>query len=324
MNFSGDFLKRIDIFSNLDTEELRVIFSLMYQTEIQGGKILFHEGDAGDKLFIVASGKVAISVKLPDGSDLDITEINAGNFFGEMSIFENAPRSATCYTKEDSVLFSLQDSNFFDLMRMQPATAIKIMHRMLNITVQRLQRTGAFLSDMVTWGESARKRAITDELTGLFNRRFLDDALEEQFSRAKQNGQPLALVMVDLDHFGELNREYGQATGDNVILAVTPVFKSLFNEKAILARYGGDEFTFILPETEGEEAYKLCEKVCKELRALTILENLGGGVTRITSSIGVASFPENAQTLEALKGRADQALYRAKELGRDRAVLIKG
>ena len=316
-----DVLKKIDILSSFTHEELLIIYSLMKSVEIEKGKILFHEGDAGEEMYIVVSGKVSISVKIPDGGEFEIAEIAEGNFFGEMSIFEHVPRSATCYTKEDTTLLSLNGGEFYNFIQDHPSTTIKIMHRMLNITSQRLQNTGEFLSDMVTWGENARKRAITDELTELYNRRFLDDALEDRFTEAKLNRRPLSLVMVDLDYFGELNKEYGQEVGDKVILSVVPVFQSVFGEGDILARYGGDEFTFILSDTEAAKALNLCTKVVRELRKIKLLENMDGNIKQITSSIGIASFPAHADTLETLKERTDQALYQAKERGRNRAAL---
>jgi diguanylate cyclase (GGDEF)-like protein len=187
---------------------------------------------------------------------------------------------------------------------------------MLSIVSRRLMNTGSLLSEMVRWGDDARKRAITDEFTGLFNRRFLDEAIVTQVSRAKAEGTSLSLVMVDLDHFGTLNKKCGEAFGDLVILAAASVFKNVFRKTDILARYGGDEFTFLLPATDAETAYNLCDRVCRELRSLKYPEH--PDIT-ISSSIGIATLPEDADSLADLKEEADKALYHAKEDGRDRA-----
>jgi len=314
-------LRKIEILSDLSPEELRSVRGLMKTVHIEKDKTLFFEGEEGDELFIILSGCVAISVKTPDGEALPIAEVRGGNFFGEMSIFEQAPRSATCCTREDSTLLSLSGRDFYGFLEQNPEITIKIMHRMLTITSQRLQEASAFLSDMVTWGEEARRRAVTDELTGLYNRRFLDDALKERFEEARRRGRPLSLVMVDLDYFGELNKQYGQEAGDRVITAVVPVFRSIFGEKDILARYGGDEFIFILLDRGPEEALELCTRLTKRLKKLRVLEDLEGSIRRVSASIGVASFPAHAADLAALKECMDQALYRAKELGRDRVEL---
>ncbi len=317
------FLGTIEIFSNLTDEELLTLSERIEEQSIEPEQVLFYEGDKGDELYIVREGEIAITVKLPTGEDLEISTVTQGNFFGEMSIFEHAPRSATCYAKKKCRLLTLKGDVFYTLINTYPELATKIMYRMLNITTERLSSTSNFLSDMVQWGEEARKRAVTDGFTGLFNRRFLDSALNDQFSIAKRKKQNLAIAMVDLDHFGTLNKEYGEKTGDEIILSAVAVFKKIFRTTDLLIRYGGDEFTFILPNTSGEDALKLCNTVCAQLRELTILKQKNGTLTHITSSIGIAAFPEHASSVTELIDRADKALYAAKEQGRNRAMVFQ-
>jgi diguanylate cyclase (GGDEF)-like protein len=208
--------------------------------------------------------------------------------------------------------------DFFRLMKDRPSLAIKIMYRMSNITTRRLRRTGEFLSDMVLWGERARKRAITDELTGVYNRHFLEDALLNQFRMAEESGNPLSLVMVDLDYFRAINEAYGDEVGDEIILAAVQVFKKHMRAGDIVARYGGDEFTFLMPRTDREAARDVAETIREEVGGLDILKKRGGEISRITTSQGIASYPSCGGDLKTLMKRADEALYRAKELGRNR------
>ncbi len=316
-----ELLRSIEILSSLSSHELESLFTLMNLEEYKEGETLFNEGDSGEVMYIVLSGSVSISVNLPDGKILEIAEITRGNFFGEMSIFDNSARSATCSLKCDSRVLSLKAADFYQFIENIPEAGIRIMHRMLNITTMRLKKTGAFLSEMVTWGEQARARAITDDFTGLFNRRFLDEAIEDRFSQAKCGKKQLSLVMIDLDHFGTLNNLYGQEMGDRVILAVVSVFKESFRNEDILARYGGDEFTFLLPETDGGRALNICSEAVKRIRNIDLLEDCSGALTRITASMGIASYPGQADSVLKLRERADLALYAAKEAGRDRAEL---
>ncbi|HUX49241.1 MAG TPA: GGDEF domain-containing protein [Spirochaetia bacterium] len=316
----GKFLKRVDIFSSLDAGELKRLAQSFRIMESSAGTQLFAEGNEGNEMYLVYSGRVVTTVSLPDGKTLELATFGTGDFFGEMSIFEQAPRSATCTTRDPSCLLALHEQEFFRFLTQYPQSAIKIMYRMLNITAGRLMNTGQFLSDMVQWGESARKRAITDEMTGLYNRRFLDDSIEAQFQRAKAEGRPLTVIMVDLDRFREINEAYGIAAGDDVILAVAPVFKEHMKPTDILARYGGDEFTFVCPDTNTEEALERARAICEHVHSLPVLSGRGGKITRVTTSQGLASFPRHASDLKTLKERADQALYQAKEEGRDRVV----
>lgn len=318
MEILNELLSKIEIFQDLKERELSILTSRMERKEFPKGTVIFQEGDEGKEMYIVLSGSIGISVRLPDSTELPLAQIQAGNFFGEMSIIEQAPRSATCRTLVDSVFLTLEASSFYDLLEQHPRVALKIMKRMVGILSRRLTTTGSLLSDMVRWGEGARKRAVIDEFTGLYNRRFLDEAIHTQVAHAISSQSPLSLVMVDLDRFGELNRTYGQEFGDTLILEASKVFRSSFREQDILARYGGDEFTFLLPETDAETALELCQKTNEALRNLSFPQH---PEVKLTASIGIASLPRHARTVETLREQADKALYRAKEEGRNRSVL---
>jgi two-component system cell cycle response regulator len=176
---------------------------------------------------------------------------------------------------------------------------------------------------MVEWGEEARRRAITDELTGVYNRRFLDEALKDYFAAARESGKPLSLIMVDLDHFREINEIYGPQAGDRTLVEAVSAFKRVLRGKDVIARYGGDEFTVILPETGLQAAGELAEKIRREIAGGAARPEPGDarkpGV-RVTTSQGVAAFPDNGDDIRTIKEKADGALYRAKEAGRNRVV----
>jgi len=310
-------LKKVMIFSELDASEFQLLLSLMNGLRIEKGERLFREGDEGAEMFIVLSGRIGISVTLSDGKELNFSEIKPGDFFGEMSIIEQLPRSASAVALVETELLSLQASDFIKLIDSAPEAAVKILSKMLGISAERLSSTGRFVSEMVQWGETARRRAITDEATGLFNRRYLEDTIESLFRRAKMENKFFSYAMFDLDRFGSLNKTYGLPFGDHVIVEMSKRFSEAFIQSDILVRYGGDEFTFLFPDSPPEEVLARCSKLCEVMRNIVFPEH---PELRISCSIGVASFPLHAQTHEDLKESADKALYRAKEEGRDRAV----
>jgi diguanylate cyclase (GGDEF)-like protein len=314
-------LSRLDIFSTLTPEEIARVRLLMKKKQVPEGWILFREGDEGRLMYIVLSGSVAISIRTSDGEDVEVSRVGEGSFFGEMSILQKDVRSATCKAIEDCVLLSLDGNGFNRLMNSEPAAAVKIMQRMLDTAATRLQNTGAFLSDMVKWGENARIRAITDDFTGLYNRRFFDEALRQTVTDSLRNGDPVSLAVLDLDYFGKINAEYGESVADKILLEAVSVFGKSFAKTDVLARYGGDEFTFIFPGTEGPAALERCRKAGEAIRKIDVLEGRQGSIRQVSSSIGVASCPIHADTPEELMDRADKALYAAKVAGRDQAVL---
>ncbi|MBT3275767.1 MAG: GGDEF domain-containing protein, partial [Spirochaetales bacterium] len=266
-------LKKVEIFSDLDTDEIRELASSLRRQSLSKDEVLFNEGDSGSELFIVESGSLGVRVKTQDGTDLDVAEFGPGDFFGEMSIFEQEPRSATCYARSDSDLLSLHEKELLNLIENSPASSIKMMLRMLRITRGRLDNTGSFLSEMVQWGEAARKRSITDELTGFYNRRYLDESLPGLVKAASHSGQPFGICMMDLDHFRNINEELSHAIGDQIIQGVVAVLNEVLLPKDVPIRYGGDEFVILMPESTPADAEKRAKKVCTSIAALKILES---------------------------------------------------
>jgi len=332
MKEKNEFLKSVRIFCDLTAEEIRDLLDLLHPRELSKGETLFQQGDPGGELFVVESGAMGIAVKLDDGKKLEIAEFKKGDFFGEMSIFEEEPRSATCYAKTRSRLLAMNGEEFFRLVQSNPPSAGKVMTRMLSVTRRRLEDTGGFLSDMVQWGEDARRRAVTDPLTGLYNRRYLEEALEEYFMKARNGSKPLSLVMLDLDHFREINEKYSEKVGDRVITAAAEVFLLFLRSTDVAARYGGDEFTFILPETDTETARSIMESIRRGIEETNLLDMAvpGSGakgkspsLAKVTTSQGLACFPDHAAEAKTLREAADSALYLAKESGRNRVVVAQ-
>ncbi len=313
----GTLLKDIAIFSDQEQEHLDLIARHMTWREYRAGEMVFNEGDPGEELFVVVKGAVSIFIIDPDGKEVILSEVRSGNYFGEMSIIDQVSRSATCRVIEDSVFLVLHADDFMQMTVEMPGQAAKIMNRMLSIIVSRLMKTGAFITQMVQWGQESRTRAITDPATGLFNRRYLEESLEGLVTRAKTGGTCLSFVMYDLDKFSTLNAKYGQDYCDDIIVKTAAVFKKVFSPDDILVRYGGDEFIFIFPGADRRAAQNKCDALCAAVREMRFPEH---GELRLTCSMGFATLPDDGSNADDLKEKSDKALYRAKEGGRDRAI----
>jgi diguanylate cyclase (GGDEF)-like protein len=317
---AGSILGGIDIFSDLRGPELKALSAKMRSRAYAPGEAVFREGESGTELFVVASGLVSVSVRSEDAEDIELTRVGGGAFFGEMAILERAPRSATCKAVERTECLVLEAADFEALLVEEPNAAIGVLEKMLGIAGRRLLKTGSFLSQMVQWGDAARKRAVTDSATGLFNRRYLEDSFEPILARAKREDAGLSFAMFDLDRFGKLNAAYGAEFCDRLIVLAAEAFRRAFGEDDILVRYGGDEFCFLIQGTP-EEAERKCEGVCAALRGLSFD---GRPELAISCSIGLAHFPSAGAKADELKEKADKALYQAKEAGRDRCVAWPG
>ncbi len=162
-----------------------------------------------------------------------------------------------------------------------------------------------------------RTMAIRDQLTGLYNRRFLEEALPTQFAFATRFTQPLSIIMIDIDHFKRFNDLYGHKQGDNIMQKVSDLFLKTVRESDIVARYGGEEFVVILPNTDKNGAHALAEKI-RSIVETDTATNMNGVKERTTVSLGVSTYPEDGVDKDELMRQVDIALYRSKTTGRNR------
>ena len=165
--------------------------------------------------------------------------------------------------------------------------------------------------------EALRVQSIRDPLTSLFNRRYLDETLELEFARSRREGRPLAIIMMDVDHFKNFNDTFGHDAGDAVLKSVAHVLGGAVREGDIACRYGGEEFTFVLPGASLEDATRRAEALREATKSVNLV-HAGTALGRITCSLGVAIFPAHGATPLDVIRAADEALLRAKTLGRDR------
>lgn len=166
--------------------------------------------------------------------------------------------------------------------------------------------------------EQLQQDSIRDPLTGLFNRRYLQEILPASLTRATQNEKPLSLIMIDIDHFKQLNDTFGHDAGDVFLQELGQFLMAQVRESDIICRYGGEEIILILPNTPLEAASGRATRLCEEVRQLRVLHR--NHVLTATLSLGVATFPIHAETADKLIQHVDLALYEAKNQGRDRVI----
>lgn len=160
--------------------------------------------------------------------------------------------------------------------------------------------------------------AITDSLTEVHTRRYFMDRLAEEIGRAKLRKTQLSVLMIDVDHFKDFNDQYGHLTGDRILKRIGQIIKESIREIDIAGRYGGEEFSVVLPETDLQGAFMAAERI--RLAAQEADIQAYDHTVKITVSVGVATFPEGGDSLDGIIDNADWALYRAKSMGRNRTV----
>jgi diguanylate cyclase (GGDEF)-like protein len=210
------------------------------------------------------------------------------------------------------------------IMYLEEMTTLKaISHQAMQFEQTTITRRANAVAERISFAlanlklrELLRNQSIRDPLTGLFNRRYLEESLSRELNRASRTGRTVSLVMLDLDHFKHFNDTFGHQVGDILLKEVAGVIKSRVRGGDLACRYGGEEFSLIIAEVDSEGTYKCVESIRELIKHLS-LHHRGQTLGTITISAGIATFPTHAGTMEDLMRCADESLYRAKKSGRD-------
>lgn len=329
-------LSRLDVFCELNQEQLKQLVDLGEITSYPPDVVLFEEGDEGDRLYLILEGSLEITNK----SDRQVFMLNSGDLLGEIALLDGLPRTATATTACPCKLFGLSRRQFEAFLAFDPSLAFNMMRvtnrkvraalereKDLNQSLQQanreLERLNETLEQMVEqktqqlWlaNQNLKEMLEKDPLTGLFNRRKLDALLEECVAQ----GEPFSVIMLDVDHFKWLNDTHGHQTGDRVLIKLANLMAEHEGSNRSVARYGGEEFCVVLQGTDLEAASALAEEIRASIEAHHFpIRDCAPGY--VTASLGVAHYPTNVSGPEATLAAADEALYFAKGKGRNVVV----
>lgn len=276
--------------------------------ELSPREVLLRFGTENDQLYVVLAG--SLSVYLP-GAAQPYAQISVGECVGELSVLDGQHVSADVVANEPSVVVCIEREQVW---RLVDASA-EMARNLLRILAGRIRGDDLALTEADRQRRQFERLATVDPLTGLRNRRWLDDAFARQLARSVRVDQPATAMMIDVDHFKQVNETRGHAEGDNVLKRVAQSLASGLRPQDLLARYGGEEFSVLLPGVEPSNAGPIAER----LRAAVAGDTRSAAVP-VTISIGIAGR-NGDEPIEGLLHRADEALIRAKQAGRDRTSL---
>ena len=184
------------------------------------------------------------------------------------------------------------------------------------LTLRTLLEPAAIALDNALALQKAEALSVTDDLTRLYNSRFLNLVLRREAKRASRSGRPLSVLFIDMDGFKSVNDRHGHLAGSKALVEAAAIIRGSARETDVVARFGGDEFSVILPDTGREGAVSVAERIRDRIRAFEFLAQDGLAV-RLTASIGIATLPDVAGSAEELLRAADTAMYRVKDAGKD-------
>jgi diguanylate cyclase (GGDEF)-like protein len=273
------------------------------------GDVLLHLGQSNDFMYLILSGRLA--VHLEDTTTEPVAILEAGETVGELSVMDDSPASAFVIAQAATRLLVVDEPHFWNLVNASHDFAVNLLLSL----ARRLRANNTTVSSNIKLQREYKRNAMIDGLTGLYNRRWIDDALPRFVTRYAKGGQPLGILMIDVDHFKKFNDTYGHAVGDKVLIAVARVLREHLRPTDLVARYGGEEFLVILPDTNVEIGRQCAERV----RTAIAAERLEDVDARITISLGGACLAPSDSVADFL-ARADDALYASKHAGRNRVT----
>jgi diguanylate cyclase (GGDEF)-like protein/PAS domain S-box-containing protein len=224
----------------------------------------------------------------------------------------------TYYEINSSTIQDKRASFIGRLIEIRNITDLKTTELKLREANKQLTRQVAEIEEL---RQQMEEMAIHDSLTGLFNRRTLADFLEREIAQAQRSSRPLVVVLMDIDHFKNINDDFGHQAGDRVLIELGQLILQKTRQGDFACRFGGEEFVIVIPEIEIPDALRRIDQLREEVNGRIFLFNQQS--MQITLSAGIAVYPKNGETIDALLFASDQALYMAKNSGRNRVVLHK-
>ena len=307
-NIVYNTLVRSPLFRGVSTELISAVVSKSEARELVQHETLLAKGSANARLYIVMSGGVSVHVA---DTDVPHVHLGPGACVGEISILDGRPVSADVVAEGPTVVVSFDREQLWTLVDQSAELARNLLRELAG----RLRHDDAALRKATELQRYFERMATVDSLTGLRNRRWLDEAFARQLERSARIAQPVSALMIDLDHFKGVNDEHGHLVGDAVLCQVARVLMATLRPQDLFARYGGEEFAVLLPGLDSAASLAVAERLRQA--AMNPSPEAGAApLPRITISIGLATR-RAYEALPELLARADTALYRAKEDGRN-------
>ncbi len=303
-------LSNTTLFANVEPEAIEGLLESCPQRRLAAGEVLLRPGEPNRTLFLILEGRVRVHLDSPDNRPFVM--LNAGENVGELSVIDHKPASAWVVADGATTLLAIDQDRFWSLMNASHAVACN----MLGILTQRLRASDAAISAGQRLQQLYKRHATTDELTGLYNRRWMQNLLRRHLLRSSMNRQPLSVLMVDVDRLKEFNAEFGRVAGDHALFAVAQTLSHNVRPGDAVARFGGGQFLVLLPDTDTAGARIAAERLRAAVAEAVVMMSDESILPSVTVSIGLAQMSPFSSP-EGLLAEAGAALERAKAGGRN-------
>ena len=303
-------LSQTVLFKGLSESQMQAFLNRCDQAFFEEGEVLLSPDKNAGRMYLLLSGSVRVHLTSLENDPL--VALGAGECVGEMSLFDGSNPSAWVVAQCDTATLVVDSELLWDMINESHDVA----RNLLYLLSRRIRSGNEAVHQNQTLQKQARQEANSDALTGVNNRRWLEELLVRMRGRSLQELAPLSVIMLDVDHFKRFNDTYGHRVGDEVLKLVAQAMQTSLRPNDMVARYGGEEFVILLPKTRMKHCMQVAERLRKKVENTPLTAD-DKKIPGVTISLGVAHWQPDV-SLEDLIAQADAALYRAKEDGRNR------
>lgn len=303
-------LAKTQLLQNVSDDLLKQVLAHARPMQLNPGELLLSPELDNHHIYLLLSGTLTVHFNAPDAPV--IRELSQGYSVGEMSIIDDTNPSAYVKAKDHCRVFPVHRDFLLDLIRNTHPIAYNLLRLLTHWMKANTQKT---ISDQFQISELSNQANI-DGLTGLYNRRWLDNALPRILTQMNKIAQPLCILVIDVDHFKKYNDQHGHQGGDLALISMGNVLRTNIRPYDFATRFGGEEFMVLLPNTNQSEGGVLAERIRQETEGQLVANPDGPAMPSITVSIGLAVSDSNSMS-KSLFAAADKQLYLAKQSGRN-------
>jgi diguanylate cyclase (GGDEF)-like protein len=302
-------LRQLEVLRGLTDETLEQLIDRGQLRLLDRSQVLIRRGEPNTQMYVVLSGCLRVDLNDHDGEP--IARLAVGETVGELALLSQQLASATVAAEEPTRLLAIDEPSFCWLISVSHGFAVSLLIRL----AERLRSNNDAVQASIALRQQFEHAALHDVLTGVHSRRWLHDTLPRIVQRHLFAAEPLSLAVLDVDHFKRINDGFGHPAGDSVLSAIGRVLRDKLRPTDLVARFGGEEFVLIFPQTPLTGAVRAAERL-REAICAEVMRHESVDLPRVTVSLGVTALGK-AGDAQRLLIEADQALYEAKKHGRN-------
>ncbi|MCK4493291.1 MAG: GGDEF domain-containing protein [Methylococcales bacterium] len=310
-----DKFKAIKLFENIDPEFIQTFLQNTREKKLVVGNILLSPQKHNEYVYILLSGK--LEVHLDSLENPALSAVRVGESVGEISIIDSLSPSAYVAASEDSIVLELNKGTIWDMINGSHTLAKNLLH----ILSSRIRYGNGIISDHLETQKELQHIAMVDSLTGLYNRHWFNNIFKRQFEHCLVGNLRLSLILLDVDHFKSFNDRFGHLVGDIVLKKISEAMLASLRSSDTLARFGGEEFIILLPDTQLPKSLVIAENIRKSISRLALEDDEKNALPSVTVSLGIGQLMIGDSETSLIK-KADDALYKAKDQGRNRVHIF--